>query len=301
MIGPELGARVRLYCDVAKANGSLLSLSDLLALLPDHRSEEELERAIRSHPELSASYELKSGFIIERSSSGPNAESRERVSRLRAMSNLMQAESVLPLLKSSEVLLLGISGSTSYKSASKSDDIDFFCVTKKGTLWIYLTRALILSRALRHLRKDAPDICLSCTMDAERADESFASSNDPLVARDALSMIIAVGRDFYRHLLRRGSWISEYYPKLYASRLGQEPSADGPTTGPPIAKRVLNGFLYRAVGTYIRAKSRVHNGRLARQGRYDSIFTLLIGEDQCVYESARYSKMRGMYNSLKVK
>jgi hypothetical protein len=297
----ELIARVRLYCDVAKANGSLLSISELLSLLPEHGSEDELERAIRSNPDLNTAYELKSGFIVERSDLGSGAEARERASRLKARLNLAQAERIVPFLKSPQTLLIGVSGSTSYKSASKSDDVDFFCVTKKGTLWVFLTRALILSRVMRHLWAEAPDVCLSCTLDAENAERSFASSGDSLVARDALSMIVAFGKGYYEGLLRKGQWISDFYPKLYASRLGADSNSETRTVEPTLAQRVVNRFLYLTVGTYVKVKSRIHNGRLARQGRYDSVFTLLMGENRCVYESARYSKMRSMYGSLKVK
>lgn len=298
MTGSELVARVRLYCDIAKANGSLLSLSELLALLPEHSSEDELQRAIISDPQLDATYVLRSGFLVERTYSGSAPESVEGASRLRARSNLLHALRVFPLLHSSEVLLLGIGGSTSYNSASKSKDIDIFCVTRKSTLWLFLTRALILSRAFRHLKRGAPDVCLSCTMDSDFAEESFAGSYDPLFARDALSMIVVAGKGFYHRLLIRGSWISKVYPKLYASRLGDDKVINPPRSEPTVVDKVANKFLYCTAGTYIRTKSWLYNARLARQGRYDSIFTLLIGEDRCVYESVRYSKMRKMYGSL---
>jgi hypothetical protein len=301
MTGSELVERVRLYCDIAKVNGSLLSLSELLAVLPEHRSEEELQWAIKSNPELDARYELRSGFIFERSNSGSFLESTEQQSRVRAKSNLKHALSVFPLLHSSEVLLLGIGGSTSYNSASKSKDIDFFCVTRKGTLWLFLARALILSRAYRYLRSDVPDVCLSCTLDSGFAEETFGSPRDSLFARDALSMIVVSGMGFYHRLLRKGSWISEVYPRLYATRQGNVEIIDHPRQEPTVAHKVANWFLYYIVGTYIRAKSRLLNARLARQGRYDSIFTLLIGEDRCIYESVRYSKMRRMYESLGAK
>ena len=301
MTGSELVERVRLYCDIAKVNGSLLSLSELLAILPEHSSEEELQWAIRSNPELDAKYELRSGFIIERSNSGSVLESTEQESRMRARSNLLHALDVFPLLHSSEVLLLGVGGSTSYNSASKSRDIDFFCVTRKGTLWLFLTRALILSRAYRYLRSDVPDVCLSCTLDSGFAEETFGRPRDPLFARDALSMVIVSGKGFYHRLLKKGSWISDVYPKLYATRMGKVEPAEPPRREPTIAHRILNTFLYYLAGTYIRVKSRRLNTRLARQGRYDSLFTLLIGEDRCIYESVRYTKMRRMYESLGAK
>jgi hypothetical protein len=296
MIGPELEAKVRFFCDVAKINGSLVSLSELLEVLPEHATENELERAIASSPQLSATYELKSGFVVERSAP-QSAEHRERASRVRASSNVDSALALAPPFMSSAVLLMGISGSTSYKSASRSRDIDFFFVTKRGALWIFLTRALILSRVIRHLKAEAPEICLSCTMDAGHAEASFAGANDSLFARDALSMVVVAGEDFYRHLLKRGAWISDFYPKLYSSRLEEGSILDRKPSEPKVITGVLNKFLYHTVGNYIRVKTKLHNRRLSKLGRHDAGFSLLIGEDRCVYESKRYAKLRTMYGS----
>lgn len=63
----DLEEKVRLYCGVAKVNEAVLSLSELLDLLPDHRTEKELESAIRSNQRLDSDYEVSSGYIVERS------------------------------------------------------------------------------------------------------------------------------------------------------------------------------------------------------------------------------------------
>jgi hypothetical protein len=299
MTAQELEAKVRLYFDVAKANGSLLLLSELLALVPEHESEEQLERAIRSTPELASRYTLESGFIVERPNSDSEKAAAERSSRTRAHSNLAYAERIIPLLNRPSLLLLGISGSTSYRSASKSRDLDMFCVTPNGMLWLFLTRALIVTRVLQALKIDAPPVCLSCIMDAKAAETSFASANDSLFARDALSMIVAVGEDYYQGLLAKGSWISGFYPKIYSQKLRAGHPAPRPSPEASAASRVLNKLLYYIVGTYVRVKSWRLNRQLAKRGRNDSTFNLLIGEDRCLYESTRYVRMRRMYRLLR--
>jgi hypothetical protein len=293
----DLERRVRLFCDVAKVNNSVLSLSELLELLPDRKTETELEHAIKANPNLDSEYEISSGFIVERSGV-PAAEQVERARREKARSNLISGAGISQLLATNQLRMMGISGSTSYRSASRSEDLDFFSVTEKQGLWVFLTRALIISRAIRHMRRSAPDVCLSCTVDSEYAERFFAATNGALFARDALSMVVLAGRDYYRYLIRRGSWMSSIYPRLYSARAGNRAPAIPREPGPPTSSRIVNRFLYATVGMYIRAKSFLHNRRFLKQGRTDSVFKLLVGEDHCIYESARYTKMRTMYEPL---
>jgi len=288
---------VRLYFGIAKVNDSLLSISDLLKLLPDQKTEVELELAIRSNPSLDSSYEVKSGFIIERSAP-KSAEESGRAGRLRALSNVTHGKEIADMLLTGNVRMIGISGSTSYGSASRSNDVDYFSVTEKQRTWVFLTRALIVSRVARHLKRGAPEICLSCTVDTEYAERFFSERNSPLFARDALSTIVVHGREYYSHLLDVGRWISQIYPILYSTRVGKGASARVPVKEPSAWWVVLNKFLYVTVGTYIRAKSHLHNLEFLKRGQRDSVFKLLIGEDHCIYESTRYSKMRGMYETL---
>lgn len=294
MSGLDLEQKVRLFCSVAKANGSLLSLGELLELLPEQRTQTELELAIKSSPGLDSTYEVRSGFIVERSAGRP-AETRDAAGRLKAKSNRLQAEGIAPLLNAPGARTIGISGSTSYGSASKSEDLDFFCVTDVDSLWIFLTRALVVSRAIKYLRRPAPEICLSCTIDTEYAERFFSTRNDPLFARDALSMIVLSGKDYYRHLIGKGLWMRSVYPLLYSTRLGDHRAAVSADSESSIGRRVLNRLLYATVGNYIRFKSFIHNREFLKRGQSDSVFKLLLGENHCIYESVRYTKIKRMY------
>jgi hypothetical protein len=297
-------SRVELLLTVARTKGSLLSakeIEELTDLLP---AGSDLESIWDKIPHLDSHYLLQAGQLIEKQAGGSKTsletllESSQR--RARAEKYIECAHEFSLLSGTRWVRVLSVAGSTSYMNARANDDIDIFCVTEKDSLWIYLTKALLLARVFGLVRSWSPRFCFSCVLDEEYARKLFASPNDALFARDALTAQILQGRLFYEDLLRSGQWLSEYFPKL--RRLKKTPTANAPQeigiTRPTSLRRALNHFMFLTVGNYVRLKSSLLNRRLRKAGRHDALFTLESGRDHCIFESQSYQKLRRIYSGF---
>lgn len=294
---------ISLLTGIAKANGSILSLKDLVSLTRTSLSEEQLKSHWAIIPELASSYELKNGLILERSSnyfgSVPSGPESEQEKRARAESYVRYAREVASFCTDQETQLIAISGSTSYHASLASDDLDIFCVTKPDHLWLFLTKSLLLARFLQVFRKSEPRICFSYAMDQNFAMNEFLPVGDPLFARDALTTIVVHGHEFYKELLKRSSWISNYFPHLYQQRTDdthRNATTERVASGP--SRIFLNILLRILVGNYIALKSAMLNRRLKKQGKFSSLFMAKIGLDHCIFESVRYINLRTMYLKL---
>ncbi len=298
-ISRESAERIALLYGVAKEHGSLVTVRDLLPLLPGDATEEELADAITSTPSLSSKFELKSGYITERSD-GTEVEHvvlKELANRKWAQINLQWAKSFVPLLHSTPFTMVAASGSTSYRSASHSKDLDLFCVAPTGKLWTALTRGLIMARAHRVLHPRSPEICFSCVMDEGFAVPLFRANQGPLFARDALETIVLRGESTYRRLLREATWVSALYPRAYSAKIAPVQGRREVGNGRSIFSRLAEAILFRVVGAYVRTKSRMLNTRFAGGGQLDSMFVVRSGRDHLIYESRRYSRLKQKYAS----
>ncbi len=294
---------IQLLYQIARANGAHLSLNEAVSLLHSDVSEEEFALALNSSNGVKGSLRLQAGFIVSMDEAGEErleVESFEREARKRAERNLAFAFEFADFGRGELARVLSVSGSSSYGSVSSGDDLDFFCITPSETLWLFITRLLILGRVFRAVKRNSPNLCLSCMMDEGYAGSVFRTTRDGLFARDALNISIIRGHDFYNKLLRESAWLSEYYPKLYRQRvsLSKPPHPLNSHGEPNVVLKVVNLFLYRLVGGYLRLKAYLGNRRLTRDGRYSLLFTAKIGTDHCIYESVRYSKLRRLYSKL---
>jgi len=297
---------IQLFCNIAKAKNAPLSLRELLSLTSLDMTEDELHQAWQKCAILNNGYSITQGVITEKNDVLKKAAS-DRAERLaRASSNMSYATKFNTLLGDNDLKALAISGSTSYMSVSREDDLDFFFVTRKDTMWISLGRALLVARLFKLKERNAPSLCLSFVADEKFTEEQFANNHDGLIARDAISARIIRGESYYNHMLRRSEWIAEYFPKLYELRFGSlnDPSYSPETqslSDTSTVKKIANMFLYYAVGTYIRMKSNLLNRKLTKMGKKSSIFKLRVGKDHCIYESASYRELRKMYSQLEHK
>src|SRR2546425_6642502 len=298
-------SRLELLLAIARVKGSSLSAKDideLTGLLPVGT---ELGSIWTHIPNLDSRYELQAGLLIEKRASGSQApgetleDSNQR--RARAERYIEYAREFSFLSGKRWIRVLSVAGSTSYKATSENDDIDIFCVTEKDSLWIYLTKVLLLARVFKLVRPRSPRFCFSCALDEEYARRVFASPNDALFARDALTTQVLQGSLFYEGLLQMGKWLSDYFPKLYTLRKAQhaETLEETEVTRPTVARKALNHFLFLTVGDYVRLKSILLNRKLRKTGRPDSLFTIISGRDHFIFESQGYRKLRRIYSEFK--
>ncbi len=299
-------SRVELLLAIARVKGSLLSAKDideLTGLLP---AGSDLRSIWNRFPSLDSRYELQGGLLIEKhvKSSQARTETLEDSNQRKARAEryIEYAREFSFLSGKRWIRVLSVAGSTSYKATSENDDIDIFCVTEKDSLWIYLTKALLLARVFKLVRPGSPRFCFSCVLDEDYARRLFASPNDALFARDALTAQVLRGSLFYDGLLQRGGqWLSDYFPKLHGLRKAQHVGTfeDTNVTRPIVARKALNHFLFLTVGYYVRLKSILLNRKLRRAGRLDSLFRVISSPDHCIFESQSYLALRRIYGEFK--
>jgi hypothetical protein len=308
-ISPRLNEKtlsnMKLFFDVAKANGDTVSLKELIVLTSIDFTEEQLAESWNDYEFLSSRYRIASGIVLESPYGEDAAEltfrKKEEISGnfQRASSNISFATRFGSFLGSDSFKVLAISGSTSYLSASKSDDLDFFCISEPAKMWKSFVKSLILARTFRLLQKNSPWLCLSYVADEQFAKREFARSRDGLFARDAISARVIHGEAFYSNLLRENSWMAEYFPKLYNLQVAKSSNEQNPIKGVSTFARILNLFLYFTAGSYIKVKSHLLNRKFSKERKISSQFKLRIGADHCIYESQDYLRLRKMYAAFR--
>jgi hypothetical protein len=295
---------ISILSGIAKTSGSLVTLKDLAALTRTSLSEEQIRSSWETIPGLAVSYRLRNGFIIQRGNdyvgNGWNIVELEQEKRIRAEEYARYARKVASICNARGTNLLAISGSTSYQTPFASDDLDIFCVTKPDGLWLFLTKSLLLARFQQFFKKDAPRLCFSYAVDQKFAEKEFALPRDALFARDALTTMVVHGQDYYKELLKKSPWISNYFPRLYQDRT-ETVNGEGVARRQIVSqsgRKFLNILLRVLVGNYVTFKSAMLNMRLRKQGKFSSLFSARIGVDHCIFESVRYSKIRAVYLRL---
>jgi hypothetical protein len=296
---------IETFCQIAKENGAVISLRELIGLAAIDADELELERAFLSDSKLRSKFLLESGYVLERSqATGLTAQQtvdEEKQRRERARANLKRANRFGSTLLKGTVLV-SVSGANAYLSAREDEDIDFFCVTKTNGMWPFMLKALITARIHRLANRDVPDLCFSCTMDERWAKQQFRSRQKPIFARDALTAKVIGGRAAYHALLEQAPWMESYFPVFYGMRL-RETDAVARLRSPDgldgkEGSNVLNSFLYLTLGSFLRMKSWALNRKFTKAAWHSAIFTTRIGMGYYIYESNRYRKLRRMYGEL---
>jgi hypothetical protein len=298
-------SRVELLLAIARVKGSVLSAKDIDELTGLLSAGSDLGSIWNRIPSLDSRYEFQGGLLIEKHVKSSQArtvtleDSNQR--RVRAERYIECAREFSLLSGKRWIRVLSVAGSTSYKATSENDDIDIFCVTEKNSLWIYLTKALLLARVFKLVRPRSPRFCFSCVLDDGYARRLFASPNDALFARDALTAQVLQGSLFYDGLLQRAQWLSDYFPKLHRLRKAQQGQTleETEVIQPAVARKALNHFLFLTVGSYVRLKSILLNRTLRKTRRLDSLFTVISGRDHCIFESQGYQELRRMYSEFR--
>src|SRR5580704_11933739 len=205
---------IEAFCLIAGENGAALSLRELIGLAAIEASEHELATAFRSDSKLGSKFLLESGYVLDRQTvteetSRRTVEEEERRREL-AQANLKTARRFGTALTRGAVLV-SVSGSNSFLSARKEEDIDFFCVTKTNGMWPFMLRALILARIHRLANKDVAELCFSCVMDERWAIQAFRRRQHAIFARDALTAKVIEGESTYHLLLEEARWMEDYF------------------------------------------------------------------------------------------
>ncbi len=297
MTRENIEGAVRVAVAAARMHESSVSLSELAQLMPENTETDDLVSAFESLPGLREKYRLKEGYVFRKNESHEDS-SDESERHSRAVANIKLARAISSRLGREHAVVMAVSGSVSYRSVSVHDDIDLFCVTPRGRMWIFLAKALMLSRASHILKKSSRLVNISCVMDEEYAETLFRTDQGPLFARDALMAEVVHGYQAYDRLLESASWMGYYFPKLYGLRRGPGRFGLYGQETKPGRLRIANLFLFHAIGSYIRLKARFHNRLLKEGGKTSSLFIPSIGLSHLIYESKRYLGLKALYSRI---
>src|SRR5438034_870464 len=135
----NIAAIVEVAVRAACMHESAVSLTDLARLMPEDTNTTDLVTAFESLPTLRENYLLREGYVLSRSEAHKELFS-ESERRRHSIANIMLARVLSSRLGGRDALVFAVSGSTSYQSASVHDDIDLFCVTPRGKMWIFLAK-----------------------------------------------------------------------------------------------------------------------------------------------------------------
>jgi hypothetical protein len=130
-----------------------------------------------------------------------------------------KAAAVLSAIPS--ILFIGISGGLAVGNATESDDIDFFIIVRKNTLfvsrmWILLLLEVMGIRRTRTKKNTANKICVNLLLD-ETALAWPKTKRDVYVAREIAQIVPLYERKtMYKRFLTSNTWINSFLPNAFA-------------------------------------------------------------------------------------
>lgn len=123
------------------------------------------------------------------------------------------------LSKIPTIKFIGLSGSLANKNAKKSDDIDFFIITKSNTMWVTRLFCLLTLEILGKRRKRISDnwtnkICLNMFME-ERSIYFSSNRHDIYTAHEIAQLKPLFDKeDTYKKFMMTNGWIKLYMPNV---------------------------------------------------------------------------------------
>lgn len=290
--------RIKGLVVIAGAHDATMRIEDIMPLLPYRafQTVDAMERFVQEDPGLAAHVTLVEGHVVERGRADlvpSNANAQVLISRRIAVARAFvdRLASICPWL-----LVAGLSGSTVYGHAKPDDDLDFFLVVARRRMWVTLLVAFLLARIDRR-RLAAPIYCFNRSLEDYEWSSDFNGFREPLVAREALTMLILRGEVHYASILETSDWMASYYPELYEARRnshsagsrGESHLRGGFHWG------LLNGVAFMVVASYLAMMGCLRNARLGRKGRFEAQFRTVIRRGFCAYESNKYEDLRDTY------
>ncbi len=220
--------------------------------------------------------------------------------RSRGEEYLLAADSLLrsTLREGLSVLrCIGVTGSAAYGEPQAGDDCDFLAVTDTGSLWAFLAFAFLKLRATGEVNRtvDPPIWCFNYVLEDRAALAEFRVPRGFLFAREALTIRILRGFNFYRGLLGTAAWLEREAPRLFTRWAAEGwPSPPGARRAPALV-RALNLLAFPLVASYLQMVSVWRNQRLRRAGRKDEMFRVVTRFDRFIVQSRKFDRLAQVY------
>ncbi len=286
--------RLRVLLGVAKRHRAPISLGQLVDHLPDGPTwtADRVVSWIDGHPE---SGQLVAGHVLP-SPEIAIAELADRATRSARL--LHEAEQALhgPLRPATALTrCVGVSGSVAYGFAEPHDDLDFFVAVRQDSVWVFLLLTFAQYRLVRWRNQGTAHWCFNYVADESDAAREFSTPGDLLFAREALTLRILRGDEYYRGILRSAAWMKDELPRLYAQRCAAETGTfPGPASSTPRWVRLANRLLFPVLAAYLQATGLVRNHRLRREAP-ERQFSTWTTYRRFMLRSLHYAELRRVY------
>lgn len=204
--------------------------------------------------------------------------------------NAKKVSSFLRLIPT--IKFLGISGSLSMNNSTADDDIDFFIITRKNTLWMtrffttFLVFVLGKKRGLGK-NKNKDRICLNMFV----SEDNLTFSQNLFIAHEIAQLKPLVSRgDVYENFLYENNWLSGFLPNAARSNLQKEKKQ----TGSFIEKLIRNidRMFFFAQYFYMKSKitrEKIETNRAEFHPRDTSFYILSFYQSRCGFLIKGYS------------
>lgn len=192
---------------------------------------------------------------------------------------------------------VGLTGSVAFGEPKEHDDLDFFVVTRRGAVWVFLalTYLSVRFRSRPRLQGEPLVACFNFVIDEISARAEFARPQGFQFAREALNMKMLAGESYYRELLRSAVWMATEVPQLYAEKF---PSESEPSRGStPILVRVVNVCIFPLLATYLQFVGLVRNARAHKRGSDKDSFQSRTTLRRLVFTSKKWERLGGYYRN----
>ena len=286
--------RIAVLLRVAGQFGTGVPLGHLQELLPAGGPETvgTLGRWLEEHPSLARLAGARA--FAPTATVTPNGDRARRAHQYRQFADSLWNG---PLSFGRELVrCAGITGSVAFGEPGPGDDLDLFIVTRSGALWWFLARAYLAMFVAR--RRDppyrGPTPCLNYVLEDRAAALEFARRSDLMFAREALSVQVLHGDEYYRGLIASGPWMRAEIPRLYDSRS----QAPGTISSEPAPRsvRLLNLVIYPILATYLHLAGLVRNAGARRLSDQQGSFRTETTFRRLTFHSRRFETLRGLYH-----
>ena len=285
--------RVSSLLRVASEFGTGVPVEQLHQLLPTGRpsTAEALGRWLEERPDLAR---LNGGRAF--TPTATISPTGDRVARARQYREFAEVLWNGPLSFGKDLVrCIAVSGSVAFGEPRPGDDLDLFVVVRSGSLWWFLARAYfaLLVARWRSAGTWGPTPCLNYVLEDREAAVEFARRSDLIFAREALSVQVLRGDEYYRGLLAAGPWMQEEIPRLYAART----RAPGSIASRPAPRsiRLLNIGVFPFLAAYLHLRGIARNARSRRRSPSDHGFRTVTGLRRLVFASHKFEQLRGHY------
>jgi hypothetical protein len=285
---------------IAAARRSSISSEELYLLLPQgaFASSGELESFVEYDTSLNQTLLVRDGQVTLKQSESLARGRVEQVRLSEERAEVAQSFCDRLVMACPWIRFVAISGSTAYAGSNPHDDVDFYIVTRRNRLWVTLLIAMLVARFHRIKNTGLPQLCFNRIEEEDESRDSFGLPQDPLFAREALSLRVLEGHAYYRELVESASWMEDFFPALFRQVLAS-PALD--TLVNDLSGRawsIVNGIVFGVLVPYLLVVGDWRNRRLVRHGNMDARFRTITKRGFFAYESLKFDVLRDAYKKV---